>query len=63
VVERLRRAAGEDGHIVVQRAPAALKQKLDIWGPPPASLALMRSIKQALDPNATLNPGRYVGGI
>jgi glycolate oxidase FAD binding subunit len=63
VVERLRRSAGEEGHIVVLYAPGALKQKLDIWGPPPASLALMRSIKQALDPNATLNPGRYVGGI
>ena len=63
VIERLRRVAGEDGHIVVLRAPTALKQNLDVWGPPPASLPLMRSIKQALDPNATLNPGRYMGGI
>lgn len=63
LIERLRRSAGEDGHIVVLRAPAALKQRLDIWGPPPASLPLMRSIKEALDPKGTLNPGRYVGGI
>ena len=63
VVERLRQSMGADGHVVVLRAPAGLKQNLDVWGPPPASLALMRSIKQALDPNGTLNPGRYVGGI
>jgi glycolate oxidase FAD binding subunit len=62
-LERLRDAAGDEGHIVVLRAPAALKRKLDVWGPPPASFPLMKSIKDALDPKGCLNPGRFVGGI
>ena len=62
-VERLRQAAGDEGQVVIARAPVASKQTLDVWGAPPPSLPLMRSIKAALDPNGILNPGRFVGGI
>ena len=62
-LHRLRQAAGADGQVIVARAPAAVKRDLDVWGPPPAAVALMRSLKQALDPNATLSPGRFVGGL
>ncbi|HEY0493436.1 MAG TPA: FAD-binding oxidoreductase [Candidatus Dormibacteraeota bacterium] len=62
-VERLRHAAGDAGQVVIARAPAALKQTLDVWGAPPPSLQLMRSIKAALDPKGILSPGRFVGGI
>jgi glycolate oxidase FAD binding subunit len=36
---------------------------LDAWGSPGDALPLMRALKQQLDPHATLNPGRFVGGI
>ncbi|MEO6798178.1 MAG: FAD-binding oxidoreductase [Candidatus Dormibacter sp.] len=62
-LDRLRLAAGAHGQVIVARAPAAMKKDLDVWGPPPAAFALMRSLKQALDPNATLSPGRFVGGL
>jgi glycolate oxidase FAD binding subunit len=62
-VERLRNVAGDCAQVVVARAPATLKRTLDVWGAPPPSFGLMRSIKGALDPNGILNPGRFVGGI
>jgi len=46
----------------VENWPANLAG-LDVWGRPGGPLALMQSIKKQYDPNGTLNPGRYVGGI
>jgi glycolate oxidase FAD binding subunit len=44
-------------------APEKLRAGLDVWGAPPASLPLMRALKNRFDPSGTLAPGRYVGGI
>jgi glycolate oxidase FAD binding subunit len=63
VVNRLREALGPGGSVVVERAPAAEKASLDVWGPPPAGFALMRGLKASLDPRGVLNPGRFVGEI
>jgi glycolate oxidase FAD binding subunit len=56
-------ALGENASLVIQRCPTILKRALDVWGDPGSSVGLMRALKAKLDPNNTLNPGRYVGGI
>ena len=39
------------------------RSELNVWGQPPASIDRMRALKMRFDPNSTLNPGRFVGGI
>ncbi|MEO8256404.1 MAG: FAD-binding oxidoreductase [Acidobacteriota bacterium] len=46
------------GHVVVLRAEQAVKEQADVWGPAGDTAALMRAIKQALDPAAILNANR-----
>jgi len=64
-IERLRGFVGEDeGSVVIERAPLALRTSVDPWGSvPTGALELMRTLKREFDPARTLNPGRFVGGI
>jgi glycolate oxidase FAD binding subunit len=64
-IERLRGfVAPDDGSVVVERGPAVLAAGVDPWGPvPEPALELMRAVKQEFDPQRTLNPGRFVGGL
>ena len=55
-------AAAYDGSVTVLTAPAQVRDALDVWGPVPG-LALMRRLKDELDPAHRLSPGRFVGGI
>ena len=57
------RVAGLGGTLILQAAPSAIRERLDVWGPPPPSLSLLQSVKNRLDPQARLSPGRFVGGI
>jgi len=41
----------------------AVKRGLDVWAPLSDAQPLMVRIKQRFDPDGTLNPGRFVGGI
>ncbi len=64
-VDQLRSAASAgQGSLVVVDAPSMLASKVDVWGTLPGqTLEVMRRLKQRFDPNYTLNPGRFVGGI
>jgi glycolate oxidase FAD binding subunit len=61
---RLRAAIAEhDGTAVVLRAPEAVREALDHWGPVGDSLDLMRRVKERFDPERRMSPGRFVGGL
>ncbi len=47
---------------VVVTAPAAVREKVDMWGPVPA-LSLMRAVKEQFDPGYLMAPGRFAGGL
>jgi len=55
--------AGTGGSLVLEEAPDDVRAHADPWGPPPAAFELMRTLKDRLDPEGRLNPGRFVGGI
>jgi glycolate dehydrogenase FAD-binding subunit len=51
------------GTLVVLGCPLQLKRGFDVWGPTSDAQPVMVRIKQRFDPDGTLNPGRFVGGI
>lgn len=52
---------GGHGSLTVLKQPAYTD--VDLWGPLSSSLPLMQKIKEQFDPNRSLNPGRFLGGI
>ena len=50
------------GACVVEYAPTALRAHLDMWGDL-AGAQLLRLYKERFDPQALLNPGRYIAGL
>jgi glycolate oxidase FAD binding subunit len=57
--QRMEEAGGS--LVLLRKSPSA--QSFDAWGDPGDAIGVMRALKQQLDPRATLNPGRFVGGI
>ena len=57
------REAVPEGSVVVHAAPPEVRGAVDVWGPPPAALPLMRAVKDRLDPGRRFAPGRFVGGL
>ena len=58
-------ARAQERHWVAQVEWATPEQKaeLDVFGPAPEALPLMRALKRRFDPERVLSPGRFVGGI
>jgi glycolate oxidase FAD binding subunit len=62
-VKLIAKARDHRGHTIILAAPPHLKQGVDVWGPAPPSLSLMREIKRQFDPRDLLNPGRFMAEI
>jgi glycolate oxidase FAD binding subunit len=52
-----------EGYLVIEDIDPFLKERVDVWGHVGNALPLMKKLKETLDPNGILNPGRFVGGI
>jgi glycolate oxidase FAD binding subunit len=52
-----------EGYVVVEAIDPVLKDRLDVWGHVGGTFPLMKRLKETLDPQGILNPGRFVGGI
>jgi glycolate oxidase FAD binding subunit len=59
---RARLAAG-GGALTLQTVPATVRERASVWGASPPALTLMQSLKERLDPERRLAPGRFVGGL
>jgi glycolate oxidase FAD binding subunit len=59
------RTCGTDNHgyLTLLEAPLALKKAVEVWGYSGNALGMMQAIKTQFDPNNTLSPGRFVGGL
>ncbi len=49
--------------LTVYGCDPAHAETLPVWGIEPPTISVMRDLKAAYDPNGTLNPGRFIGGI
>jgi glycolate oxidase FAD binding subunit len=64
LVEEVREiAARYGGFVIVDAASPAVKQQIDVFGPPRPDLEIMRRLKAELDPKGILSPGRMWGRI
>jgi glycolate oxidase FAD binding subunit len=61
ILTELRQAAvAAQGNLIITRCPPAWKRELPVWGEPRSDRAMMRKVKQALDPRDLFNPGRFI---
>jgi len=64
VVAQLRaRLRPRGASVVIRHAAVSLKRRADVFGDAGDALPLMRRVKESFDPDATLSPGRFVGGL
>jgi FAD/FMN-containing dehydrogenase len=45
--------------LIIENAQAEIKNRIDAWGPSGSSAGLMHRVKQQLDPDGILSPGRF----
>jgi glycolate oxidase FAD binding subunit len=56
-------AARHSGNLIVETCLPEMKEKVNVWGQTRSDYGVMRRLKEEMDPNGVLNPGRFVGGI
>ena len=56
-------AANGAGQVIIERCPSVWKKELSVWDTPRGDFAVMKAVKNNLDPHGVFNPGRFVGGI
>lgn len=61
--ELLQQSLKAGGNTIIQNAPAEVKPKLKIWGQTGSDFVAMKLLKNHLDPNNVMSPGRFVGGL
>ncbi|MGN7176693.1 FAD-binding oxidoreductase [Paenibacillus sp. FSL R5-0490] len=61
LVRQIAEKAG--GYAIVKHLPFELRKKVEVWGNKPSYFFLLQGIKTKVDPNKTLNPNRFIGGI
>jgi glycolate oxidase FAD binding subunit len=59
-LERMREKANNlGGSLMIERAPVDIKDEIDSWGGRGSATDLMKRVKQQLDPQNLLSPGRF----
>jgi len=56
-------AVKSEGNLVVESCPREIKEKISVWGQQRSDQIIMSRLKEKMDPQGVLNPGRFVGGI
>jgi len=56
-------AEADGGCLALLEAPDELRERVDPWGTPPASLPIQRKLVSLFDPDRILNPGVLPGGL
>jgi glycolate oxidase FAD binding subunit len=51
------------GNLAVHDAPVDIKPRLKMWGEEGPDISLIKRVKEQLDPNGILSPGRFLGGV
>ncbi len=51
------------GNLVIERAPAGVKGRLNIWGEAGSDFVVMKRVKDQIDPAGVMSPGRFIGGL
>lgn len=57
------RAEADGGSLALWDAPAAVREEVDPWGTPPASLPIQRKLVSLFDPERVINPGILPGRL
>jgi FAD/FMN-containing dehydrogenase len=59
----LERCCENNGNLIIQHAPTQVKGELKMWGESGSDFVVMKRLKDQVDPNGIMSPGRFVNGL